>query len=72
MSTPRKRRHPPASPEDRALAEAVAQFNLHALGDEANWLVRLAVVAREFPGIRLEVALAAHVFGKLLLRGRLQ
>jgi hypothetical protein len=60
---PRRRLAPP---KERAQARAVA--HLVDLIDDPNVLVRLAVIAAHFPGIKLETALCGYVFRKLLVK----
>jgi hypothetical protein len=69
MSAARKlsERRKPASPQERALAQAVARFVVENSepGEHIDPMVALCCIARQFPGIKLEAALVGFVFRTL-------
>jgi hypothetical protein len=58
----------PATPAERAMAQAVATFiRAHVQpGERLHPLVALAHISRAFPGIGLDTALVGFVFRELL------
>jgi hypothetical protein len=65
----RRRPRRMATPAERQQAREVAHFVHARVAEGQPWLVTLALVSGQFPGISLDTALCGYVFRDLLVGG---